>query len=444
MEIDEVVTRLTKRYWLLLLAAVVVPVVLVATMVSGQRATYTAHARVAVSAEVPKSAAEASSLVSQVHALATSRDLVAAALSAGGVTGRDAQHIADHDVSVSGQGTSAIVDIAVTDRNASVAGTIAEKLASGVTSAFDRSRIGNLPSVIAGVDQQLDQLARRRAPIAAQLATVSAANPHDTRLPMLQSQLAGVDTLISDLSADRTRLAEQLAGTGHAIVVDHARLPAHADPRGLAEKMVLGGLAGLIAGLILVAAIETIRPTVSGAARLARLLSVPLLGRLDGDPSALQALGQRIRLAARQGSVTQIVVTSASGRAVPEWVLDRLRGAVLDPLRGIAGSAPAEPAKQIKDTALVGARTQSAARAAQASRSRTAPGAELNGSHPPDAEIRAISSVGDLTPAGEAEQVGVLVLAGRSSKATSIHDIRDLVDASGWPLLGVASHSKRG
>ena len=446
MEIDEVVTRLTKRYWMVLLVAVVVPIVLVGVMVSRQQATYTAHARVAVSAEVPKSAAEASSLVSQVHALATSRDLIATALAGGGVTNRDPQTIADHDVSVSGQGTSAIVDIGVKDRSAAVAAAIAQHLATGVTSAFDRSRIGNLPSVIAGVDQQLDQLARRRAPIASSLASVSAANPHDPSLRMLQSQLAGLDTLISDLSADRARLAEELAGSGHAIVVDKAQVPAHADPRGLVEKMTLAGLAGLIAGLILVAAIETIRPTVSGAARLARLLSAPLLGRLDRDPAALQALGQRVRLAARQGSVNQLVVTSANGRAVPEWVLDRLRGAVLDPLRGVVARPADVTANEVKDAALVGARSQYGTRANYAARDHNAPtpAVELNGRRRPDAEIRGISSIGDLTPAGETERIGVIVLAGGSFKAASIHDIRDLVDASGWPLLGVASYAKRG
>ena len=205
-------------------------------------------------------------------------------------------------------------------------------------------------------------------------------------------------------------------------------------------------MAGLIAGLILVAAIETIRPTVSGAARLARLLSAPLLGRLDRDPAALQALGQRIRLAARRGSVNQLVVTSANGRAVPEWVLDRLRGAVLDPLRGVVGRPRDAPANEIKDVALVGARSQYGTRASYPARDREtpAPAAELNGRRGPDAEIRGISSIGDLTPAGESEKIGVIVLAGGSFKAASIHDIRDLVDASGWPLLGVASYAKRG
>lgn len=435
MEIDEVVTRLTKHYWPLLLALIVGSVVVVGLMVSREPASYTAHARIAVSAEIPKSAAEASALVSQVQALATSRDVVAAALSAGRITHRDAQHIADHDVSVNGQGTSAIVGISVTDSNAKTASVIAARLASGVAAAFDHARIGNLPSVIARVDQQLDQLARKRAPIAAQLGTIAAENPHDARLPMLQSQLAGLDTLISDLSADRTRLAEQLAVAGHATVVDTPTVPSHTNTRGLAERMALAGLAGLIAGLILVALIETIRPTVSGPARLARLLSVPLLGKLNSDPATLQALAQRIRLAARQASVSHVVVTSTSGKPVPEWLLNRLRAVLLEPLHGPGGVRP--EASPVHDVALVGARTQERVR-------RSAAATDANGHRDPAGEIRGVSAIDELTPAAETDHLGVLVLSGRSTTAKAIHEIRDLVDASGWPLLGVAALAKRG
>lgn len=434
MEIDEVVSRLTKHYWPLLLALIIGPVVVVGLMVSRAPASYTAHARIAVSAEIPKSAAEASALVSQVQALATSRDVVAGALNAGHVTGRDAEHIADHNVSVNGEGTSAIVGISVTDSDAKTARVIAERLASGVATAFDRARIGNLPSVIASVDQQLDQLARKRAPIAAQLGTIAAENPHDARLPMLQSQLGGLDTLISDLSADRTRLAEQLAVAGHATVVDTPVVPSNTNPRGLAERMVLAGLAGLIAGLILVALIETIRPTVSGAPRVARLLSVPLLGRLDSDPAHLEALAQRIRLAARKASITHVVVTSASGRTVPEWLLDRLRAVLIDPMPGPGGLRP--EASPIQDVALVGARVHERPR-------RSAVGGEANGSRAYATEVRGVSAIDELTPATETQHLGVLVLSGRSTTAKAIDAIRDLVEASGWPILGVAAQAKR-
>ncbi|MDQ1691319.1 MAG: hypothetical protein QOD87_1427, partial [Pseudonocardiales bacterium] len=105
MEIDEVIARLTRRYWPVLLVAILAPIVTVGMLVSRQPKVYTAQARVAVSAEVPKSAAEASGLVSQVAALATSRDLVSRALSTAGVTTRDADAVATNDVAVTGNGT---------------------------------------------------------------------------------------------------------------------------------------------------------------------------------------------------------------------------------------------------------------------------------------------------------------------------------------------------
>ena len=438
MEIDEVVARLTRRYWWILLLAVLVPMAVTGYLVHKSPKEYTAHARVAVSAEVPKSAAEANALTSQVQALATSRDVVAKAMQAAKVTGRDPQDVADHHVAVSGNGTSAIVDLAVSDKDASVAAKLTNSLASGVTSAFDTSRIGNLPSVLASVDKQLLDLSSRRAPIAAQIATLTATDPKNARLPSLQGEEAGIDILISDLSADRNRLAEQLAATGHATVVAAATKPPAADSSELIQKLALAGILGLIVGLIIAALAETIRPTVSGAARLARLLAVPLLGRLEASPAVLQALGRRIRLAARRASITEIVVTNASRGPVPQWAVDRLESVVLQPLQGYA-SAP-------DDAALHPAVAAAGRRGTAQFGPSTGPGPSQpspNGASTAPA-IRSVNALDELSPTSETGAVGVILLASGTTNASAVHEIRDLLDASGWPLLGVVASAKLG
>jgi capsular polysaccharide biosynthesis protein len=438
VEIDEVVARLTRRYWFVLLVALLLPMAVVGYLVSQTPKQYTAHARVTVSDQVPKSAAEASALTSQVQALATSRDVVAQAMNAGQVVGRDAQNVADHHVAVSGNGTSAIVDVSVIDKDAGVAQRLTNSLASGVTAAFDQSRIGNLPSVLASVDKQLLELSSRRAPIAAQLSKITAIDPHDGRLPTLQSELAGIDILISDLSADRNRLSEQLAAAGHATVVATADRPAHPDSSGLVQKVALAGILGLIVGLIITAFLETVRPTVSGAARLGRLLAVPLLGRLEASPTVLQALGRRIRLAARRAAVIEIVVTNASGQPVPQWAVDRLESVVLHPLEGygaVREDAPLEPA-----AAGAGRRTPPSFGAAT---NPLTSKASRNG-NPGALAIRAVSALDELSPTSETDAVGVILLASGTTNASALHEIRDLLNASGWPLLGVVASSKFG
>ncbi|HEY2044416.1 MAG TPA: hypothetical protein VGH11_17205 [Jatrophihabitans sp.] len=446
MEIDEVFSRLTRRYWHVLLVAIISPAVIVAVLVHRQAPQYSAHTRVALAAAVPKSAAEAAALVSQAHALATSRDVVAKALTAVGISDRDPANIATNHTSVTGNGTSAIVSVSVSDRSANDASAIANRLAQGVCEAFDQSKIGNLPSVISDVDKQLTDLATRRAPIAAQVASITASRHPNTGLPLLQSQLAGIDTLISDLSSDRNRLSEELAAAGSSVVVTSAQLPTKADPKGMAQKVALGALLGLVLGLIIAAASETVRPTVSGAARLGRLLQAPLLGRLDADPAVLQALGRRVRLAARRAGVRQIVVTNASGRAVPEWVVDRVGSVVLEPLSGgnsVMAESPAttragrrlvpRAAGQMADGAPTNGLNGAASMDGQAKRTNSR-------DHAPD--IYHVGTLDELSVGSEMGAVGVLVLAGGSTNASAIHEIRDLLEASGWPLLGVVGHAR--
>lgn len=430
MEIDEVVARLTRRYWPVLLVAVLVPMVLVAGMVARQGKHYTARARVAVSAEIPKSAQEAAGLLSQVDALATSPDLVSKALASAQVTGRNGADMAANDVAVSGNGTSAVMTIAVTDRSPEVAAAVTKALASEVNSALNASRIGNLPSVIAGVDRQLNDLARRRAPIAAAISASQAAHQVDSKLISEQSELAGIDTLIADLSSDRNRLSEELAAAGNAVMVATPQVPSAPDSSGLVQKLALAGILGLVVGLLIAAVAETVRPTVSGAARLGRLLSAPLLGRLDADPAVLVSLGRRIRLAARKAGVDQVVVTGAAGRPVPDWVIDRLGSVVEQPLpdwQPVPEPVPAGDGGPPDDEAH--------------SRNGYQP-ALLGGKHAPT-PLR-LGSMDELAVGEEAGSIGVLVLAGATTNANAVHEIRDLLTASGWPLLGVIAQPRFG
>jgi uncharacterized protein involved in exopolysaccharide biosynthesis len=172
MEIDEVVARLTRRYRHILLLSVCMPVAVTAYVKSRAREQFTSHARIAVSAEVPKSAAEGNALVSQVDALATSHNAVAKAIR---IAHRSPQTVADHHVSVSVNGQSVVVTVAVTDPDPRVAQRLTNALASEMATTFDQSGVGNVPAVQQSVDKQLLELSNRRAPIATQISQLTGA-----------------------------------------------------------------------------------------------------------------------------------------------------------------------------------------------------------------------------------------------------------------------------
>src|ERR1044071_4395782 len=80
MDFIEVFSRMLRRYGIVVLLAVALPMVAVGLYLSRQPATYTASARIVAADHTPQPAAEASAVVSQVQALPTGREVVSAAL----------------------------------------------------------------------------------------------------------------------------------------------------------------------------------------------------------------------------------------------------------------------------------------------------------------------------------------------------------------------------
>jgi capsular polysaccharide biosynthesis protein len=429
VEVNDIAARLLRRYWLLLLVAAIVPMVAVGAFALQQHATYTAHARILAGASIPRAQAEASALVSQVQAIATSRDVVATALRDSRLD-RDPDKVLDKIV-VTGLGSSAVVDLAYTDADPQVAMTATEALAKAVTTQLDATRIGSLPEVLKNVDNQLTDLATKRAPIAAE----AQANPKD---PVAQNRLAGIDRLISDLAGDRNRLSESAAAAGHATVVAMPTKPTQADSKGVPAKLALGVIFGLAMGLVIAGINETLRPAVSGASRVSRLLEVPLLGALRPDPVALADVGRRMRLAAGRANISTIVLVRATRGSLAPELVDRVEAATLRP-NAVAGriSIPIESRNGAGDhhdrmglSSLRGNDATVDGKSAVAVMTTT----EKSGR---TVRLRRVCALDELDPAAETEQIGLVVLASPRTRLTAVDSVRDLLDASGWPLLGV-------
>jgi capsular polysaccharide biosynthesis protein len=432
VEVNEVATRLVRRYWSVLLVAVLLPVVAVGVFVNRQHSTYTAHARILAATTTPRAQAEAAALVSQVQAIATSRDPVAAALKDGNVTAEPTEVV--KNITVTGLGTSAIVDLAYTDQSALKSQQITAVLAKAITKQLDDVRIGGLPDVLKNIDDQLTDLASKRAPLAA----AAQANPHDL---VAINRLAGMDRLISDLSGDRNRLAEQAAAAGHAAVVTSPVVPLDPDPKGLAAKLAIAALLGLALGLIIVGVNEVMRPAVSGATRVGRLLDVPMLGIIQPNPAALADVGRRIRLAARRADVTTVVLVRATRAALTPELVDRIEAATLRPdtvASRIAipiGSRPGPVDGTATMVIADDSPTQVTTSLALLTVKENSRPARENSNHAHD--LRRVCALDELDPGAEADKIGMVVLVAANTRLTSVDAVRDLLAASGWPLLGV-------
>jgi hypothetical protein len=63
-------------------------------------------------------------------------------------------------------------------------------------------------------------------------------------------------------------------------------------------------------------------------------------------------------------------------------------------------------------------------------------------------QLHRLYALDELDPSAESERIGVVVLAGATTRVAAVGSIRDLLAASGWPLLGVLGdpghHGRRG
>jgi len=324
-------------------------------------------------------------------------------------------------VTVTGLGSSALADVAYSDTDPAVAQKVAAALAIVVSARLNAIRPG-LSDVLKVVDDELTALATERSTLQAQ-----------QKDPAVEVRINAYDRLMADLRTTRDRLAAS-SGTasGASAVVGNATLPDKPDSRGLPARLGLAGLLGLALGLILVGVNETFRPAVSGTFRVGRLLDVPVLGRVSAEPGAQANLGRRIRLAARRADATTVALVRVTGAALPPELVDRVEAATLRPqavahrvaMPNVNGENP-----------IVG---QGWGAGRQADDEITA----ISVLHRTEEQVRSsylrrVCALDELDPSVESDQIGLVLLAGDSTRISSIEQVRDLVAASGWPLLGV-------
>ncbi|HEY6793134.1 MAG TPA: hypothetical protein VI248_00460 [Kineosporiaceae bacterium] len=470
MELDEVLRRVLRRYGLLLALLVVVPVVAAAMVVSRMPAAYVSTARVQLTAKTPDTSAAAEAVVSQARALVTSTAVVQRALRDAAVS-RDLQDVIARRITVTGLGSSSSIAVSTEDRDPAAAQRITISLVRQLVDVTNRLRLGNLPDGLKSIDDQLTLLATRRAPIAAEAQS----SPHDA---VVQNRLAGVDRLIADLSASRRDLALQSVTAGRASVIDPANPPVLAEPSRVVQVGFQAAVCAVVIGLLVVAVVETLRPHVSGLPRISRTLQVPPLGTVVVGGRTLElgpGLVQRLRLAARRSRGTIVVVVPIGRVPRLDALVAELGSRVCAPAdqaeasqafetapspqalqaaeaayRAAADnepvtSGPSPVASRHGDVVLVADRAPDDQTWAHNGAATVGVGAPGAGTHarPADAGVHLVTTLHGLGPAQEGLPIAVLGLTPPVARRSGIDELRELIEISGWPLLGIAQVTRR-
>jgi capsular polysaccharide biosynthesis protein len=439
VEIDEVAARLVRRYWTVVMLCVLVPIAAVSLVTLRQPPLYAADARIITSSVVPSSSAESAGIVSQVQGIATSRSVAAAALLRAGAS-RNLTDFINNNISVTGLGSSQVVDLTVTDGNPQVARTVAGALASEVTSSVNRVGQSGLKAALIAIDDQIVKLSQERAALAQRLV-LHGANQQ------LQAKLAGLDEVIANFTGDRGRLLIEASTQGLATVIDAPAHNVRPESKALPQKLGLAGLLGLVAGILIASLVETIRPTVPGAQRVGQRLGAPLLGQLSAEgrrgvrTADLEQLALRVRLAAAHLDVSTVVVTDLSdGGRLDDMCHTLQRALPRDPATGRDPFTGALSPDIVATGSSNGTATEPAGTA-------TARPATLLKNHspaagPPPLRIYPLGRMNAVAGTGPG-QVGLLVLAAPVTKASDVAELADLATSSGWPVLGVAAVPRR-
>jgi len=284
MELNEAARRIVGQHWRLIAACVIGGLIAATLVTAGATKSYTARARLVLDTQDPKSRAESMAIADTGRAIATSTSQVAAALKTAGVTNRDPIVVGRKHVSVTALGTSAILQLSVSDRNPRTASAIANALAQRVIQTRLDASNGRAAQTRSDLERRIADLSRRIPSAAA-----------DTRQVLLQQRGALESELVAVLAANSTH--------PEALVISSAETPSHPDSSKLVMDAVLGGILGLILGLGLAGLAEVLRPTIVGGSAIADALGTIHLGALPKEHARVMT---GMNLAARAAEVRDV------------------------------------------------------------------------------------------------------------------------------------------
>jgi uncharacterized protein involved in exopolysaccharide biosynthesis len=342
MELNELVRRIFGEHWRLIVFFVSLGIGVAAGLHLTDARMYTASARAVLDTRDPESRAESTAIADTARAIATSPGPVGNALQAAHVTGRDAEDVAEHHVSVRGLGSSGVFQLSVSDRDPRVAAAIANALAGQVIRARLAVTQGETRQILADLGQKIDDLNARIAFVDARidslnerLATAQSAETANALRRQRDQSIQLSNSLVrqrGDLEGQRNSVLSNDSLRPKPTIISRAVPPTAADSSRFPADIVLGGLLGFILGVGLAGLVETFRPTLVGGDALAKELGTPFLGALPSAPDGREALEDptdiavRVRLAAQGAALRKVALVPVGPNVNVGPLAQRLEG----------------------------------------------------------------------------------------------------------------------
>jgi capsular polysaccharide biosynthesis protein len=410
MELNDALRRVVGQHWRLLSACLLGGLIL-GLLFAPHGKEYSASARLVLDTPDPVARQQSEAIADTAKAIATSPSQVSEALNRAHVQRGNPAIFAKKHVSVAALGSSGVLQLSVSDREAKVAASVANALASLMIRTRLEVTNGQTEQVFETLDRRTADLSRKIADagdnvneLSLQIATESsptAANALRAKRDAAERARDFLAQQRSVLESERVSLLSASAQRPRPAIISAASPPGKPQPTHRFAYLVLGALLGLILGTGAAGLVETIRPTLVGSDTLASELDAALLGTLTADASvaATVGIGARLRLAAEAAEVGNVALL-ATGPAVD---LDRLA-------ETLSSSAAVE-------------------------------GVPANGSPPGHmGTLRVGAFRPESPPVNNGRLSGLVLVSPTALKKTELSDIAHLLKVSQLPLLGLITY----
>jgi capsular polysaccharide biosynthesis protein len=434
MELNEAARRIFGTHLRLIAVWVIFGFVAAALLHAGNERTYTATTRLVLDTPDARDRSDSTAIADMAAAIATSPAEVRGALEDAHITTRDPVDLARHHVSVTALGSSAVLDLSVSDPNRRVAAAVSNTLAARIIQTRLKVSSGQLQQVLTELDRRIGTLNRRIGDLDVKIASLGLTDAQARDAAQRQrdflAQARGV------LEAERVSLLSTDAQRPNPAIISQAPLPTHADSSRLVQDLVLGALLGLVLGIGSAGLIETVRPTFVGGDVLARELDTPLLGSLSGEPSERQRqrlvslIAARLHLAAEGVGVHDIVLLGAGTDMELRGLAEQLEAVPAEALRAVPDHTELAPAAT--------ADAQGGARTRRLAEDQPRDGVSAGDRARPGMRVRAFDVQSSLVDGQSG--AGIALVSPSSLAKSKLDDVRHLLNATRSPLLGLITY----
>ncbi|HXE92814.1 MAG TPA: hypothetical protein VN544_03240 [Gaiellaceae bacterium] len=434
MELNEAARRIFGTHLRLIALWVIFGFVAAALLHAGNERTYTATTRLVLDTPDARDRSDSTAIADMAAAIATSPAEVRGALEDAHITTRDPVDLARHHVSVTALGSSAVLDLSVSDPNRRVAAAVSNTLAARVIQTRLKVSSGQLQQVLTELDRRIGTLNRRIGDLDVKIASLGLTNPQARDAAQRQRDFLGQARGV--LEAERVSLLSTDAQRPNPAIISQAPLPTHADSSRLLQDLVLGGLLGLVLGIGSAGLIETIRPTFVGGDVLARELDTPLLGSLSGERGERQRqrlvslIAARLHLAAEGVGVHDIVLLGADTDMELRGLAEQLEAVPAEALRAVPDHTQLAPAAT--------ADAQGGGRAPRLAEDQPRDGVSAGDRARPGMRVRAFDVQSSLVDGQSG--AGIALVSPSSLAKSKLDDVRHLLNATRSPLLGLITY----